>query len=143
MSSFCPPKTSLCCAPEHFNFKVSPMFSKCLHCSVLSVPIVPSSPSFFTKVLNQTAMQVYWELPSRPGALEGFRLEYRGVSNPQVHGQETFPAHINTHTISDLGQCFLTSAAADVFYPPVVLAYLMLIIGRGKGSGVQTGISIS
>ncbi|XP_029695144.1 immunoglobulin superfamily DCC subclass member 3-like [Takifugu rubripes] len=63
---------------------------------------VPSSPSFFTKVLNQTAMQVYWELPSRPGALEGFRLEYRGVSNPQVHGQETFPAHINTHTISDL-----------------------------------------
>lgn len=89
-----------------FFFKVSPVFSKYLHCSVLSVSIVPSSPSFFTKVLNQTAMQVYWELPSRPGALEGFRLEYRGVSNPQVHGQETFPAHINTHTISDLGQCF-------------------------------------
>ncbi|XP_045897697.1 immunoglobulin superfamily DCC subclass member 3-like, partial [Micropterus dolomieu] len=62
----------------------------------------PSSPSFFTKVLNQTAMQVYWELPSKPGKLEGFRLEYRGVSNPDVKGQETFPGHINTHTISHL-----------------------------------------
>ncbi|XP_041650358.1 immunoglobulin superfamily DCC subclass member 3-like [Cheilinus undulatus] len=63
---------------------------------------VPSPPSFFTKVLNQTAMQVYWELPSKPGKLEGFRLEYHGVSNPEVKGQETFPAHINTHTISHL-----------------------------------------
>ncbi|XP_056237362.1 immunoglobulin superfamily DCC subclass member 3-like [Seriola aureovittata] len=63
---------------------------------------VPSSPSFFTKVLNQTAMQVYWELPSKPGKLEGFRLEYRGVSSPDVQGQETFPGHINTHTISHL-----------------------------------------
>uniref|UniRef100_A0A3Q3MZ09 Immunoglobulin superfamily DCC subclass member 3-like n=1 Tax=Mastacembelus armatus TaxID=205130 RepID=A0A3Q3MZ09_9TELE len=63
---------------------------------------VPSSPSFFTKVLNQTAMQVYWELPSKPGKLEGFRLEYRGVSNPDIQGRETFPGHINTHTISHL-----------------------------------------
>ncbi|KAF7645014.1 hypothetical protein LDENG_00212070, partial [Lucifuga dentata] len=61
---------------------------------------VPSSPSFFTKVLNQTAMQVYWELPSKPGKVEGFRLDYHGVSNPDIQGQETFPAHINTHTIS-------------------------------------------
>ncbi|CAF90085.1 unnamed protein product, partial [Tetraodon nigroviridis] len=63
---------------------------------------VPTAPSFFTKVLNQTAMQVDWELPSRPGTLEGFRLEYRGVSNPGVQGWETFPAHVNTHTISGL-----------------------------------------
>lgn len=49
-------------------------------------------------------MQVYWELPSKPGGLEGFRLEYRGVSNPDEHGQETFPGHINTHTFSHLGQ---------------------------------------
>ena len=49
-------------------------------------------------------MQVYWELPSKPGQLEGFRLEYRRVSNPEFQGQETFPAHINTHTISHLGK---------------------------------------
>ncbi|XP_075995005.1 immunoglobulin superfamily DCC subclass member 3 [Genypterus blacodes] len=63
---------------------------------------VPSSPSFFTKVLNQTAMQVYWELPSKPGKVEGFRLDYHRVSTPEVQGQETFPSHINTHTISHL-----------------------------------------
>ncbi|KAK5613013.1 hypothetical protein CRENBAI_003025 [Crenichthys baileyi] len=64
----------------------------------------PSTPSFFTKVLNQTAMQVYWELPSKPGKVEGFRLEYSGVSNPDIQGQEIFPGHINTHTISHLGE---------------------------------------
>ncbi|XP_043972593.1 immunoglobulin superfamily DCC subclass member 3-like isoform X1 [Gambusia affinis] len=63
---------------------------------------VPSTPSFFTKVLNQTAMQVYWELPSKPGKVEGFRLQYHGVSNPDIQGQEVFPGHINTHTISNL-----------------------------------------
>ncbi|CAB1416278.1 unnamed protein product [Pleuronectes platessa] len=46
-------------------------------------------------------MQVYWDQPV-PGKLEGFRLEYRRVSNPNVQGQETFPAHINTHTVSHL-----------------------------------------
>ncbi|KAM7382784.1 hypothetical protein PAMP_002494 [Pampus punctatissimus] len=34
---------------------------------------VPSSPSFFTKVLNQTAMQVYWELP-KPAAVYEIKL---------------------------------------------------------------------
>ncbi|XP_037532418.1 immunoglobulin superfamily DCC subclass member 3-like [Nematolebias whitei] len=63
---------------------------------------VPSPPSFFTKVLNQTAMQVYWELPDKPGKVKGFRLEYREISNPDLHGQEIFPGHINTHTISHL-----------------------------------------
>ena len=56
-------------------------------------------------------MQVYWDLPV-PGKLEGFRLEYRRVSNPNVQGQETFPAHINTHTVSHLGQCLSEAASA-------------------------------
>ncbi|XP_013769049.1 immunoglobulin superfamily DCC subclass member 3-like [Pundamilia nyererei] len=80
---------------------------------------VPSPPSFFTKVLNQTAMQVYWELPSKPGKLEGFRLEYRSVSNPEVQGQETFPAHINTHTISHL--------------EPVAIYEIQLVAFNGNG----------
>ncbi|KAM4600947.1 immunoglobulin superfamily DCC subclass member 3 [Polymixia lowei] len=63
---------------------------------------VPTSPSFFTKVLNQTAMQVFWELPSKPGKVEGFKLSYREVPQPDFQGQETFPGHINTHTISHL-----------------------------------------
>ncbi|KAF6731907.1 Immunoglobulin superfamily DCC subclass member 3 [Oryzias melastigma] len=63
---------------------------------------VPDPLSFFTKVLNQTAIQVYWELPSKPGKLEGLKLSYNGVSNPDIQGQEIVPAHINTHTISHL-----------------------------------------
>ncbi|XP_070767820.1 immunoglobulin superfamily DCC subclass member 3-like [Enoplosus armatus] len=82
---------------------------------------VPSSPSFFTKVLNQTAMQVYWELPNKPGKLEGFKLEYRGVSNPDVQGQETFPGHINTHTISHL--------------EPAAVYEIQLVAFNGNGDG--------
>ncbi|XP_068180838.1 immunoglobulin superfamily DCC subclass member 3-like [Antennarius striatus] len=82
---------------------------------------VPSSPSFFTRVLNQTAMQVSWELPAKPGSLEGFRLEYRGVSNPEVQGRETFPAHINTHTISHL--------------EPAAVYEIQLVAFNGNGDG--------
>ncbi|XP_068425810.1 immunoglobulin superfamily DCC subclass member 3-like, partial [Clinocottus analis] len=82
---------------------------------------VPSSPSFFTKVLNQTAMQVYWEIPSKPGKLEGFRLDYHRVSNPEVHGQETFPGHINTHTISHL--------------EPAAVYEIQLVAFNGNGDG--------
>ncbi|KAF1388582.1 hypothetical protein PFLUV_G00091790 [Perca fluviatilis] len=82
---------------------------------------VPSPPSFFTKVLNQTAMQVYWELPSKPGKMEGFRLEYHGVSNPDLQGQETFPAHINTHTISHL--------------EPAAVYEIRLLAFNGNGDG--------
>ncbi|MEQ2225729.1 hypothetical protein ILYODFUR_020352, partial [Ilyodon furcidens] len=79
----------------------------------------PSTPSFFTKVLNQTAMQVYWELPSKPGKVEGFRLEYSGVSNPDIQGQEIFPGHINTHTISHL--------------EPAVVYEIQLVAFNGNG----------
>ncbi|KAM9309171.1 immunoglobulin superfamily DCC subclass member 3 [Pholidichthys leucotaenia] len=85
---------------------------------------VPSAPSFFTKVLNQTAMQVYWELPAKPGKLEGFRLEYRGVSNPDVQGQETFPGHINTHTISHL--------------EPATIYEIQLVAFNGNGDSPST-----
>ncbi|XP_030638986.1 immunoglobulin superfamily DCC subclass member 3 [Chanos chanos] len=63
---------------------------------------VPSMPSFFTKVLNSTAMQVFWELPSKPGKVEGFKLSYRVVPQEQFTGEERLPCHINTHTISHL-----------------------------------------
>ncbi|XP_008296556.1 immunoglobulin superfamily DCC subclass member 3 [Stegastes partitus] len=85
---------------------------------------VPSPPSFFTKVLNQTAMQVYWELPSKPGKLEGFRLEYRGVSNPDVHRLDTFPGHINTHTISHL--------------EPAAVYEIQLVAFNGNGDSPST-----
>ncbi|XP_061737833.1 immunoglobulin superfamily DCC subclass member 3-like isoform X2 [Nerophis ophidion] len=63
---------------------------------------VPSPPSFFTKVLNRTAMQVYWDLPSKPGKVEGFKLKYYSLSKPLLQAQETFPGHINTHALYNL-----------------------------------------
>lgn len=67
-------------------------------------PTVPTMPSFFTKVLNKTAMQVFWELPSKPGKVQGFKLSHRMVPEEEFKAQELFPSHINTHTISHLGQ---------------------------------------
>ncbi|CAB1320850.1 unnamed protein product [Coregonus sp. 'balchen'] len=63
---------------------------------------VPTPPSFFTKVVNSTAVQVLWELPSKPGKAEGFRLTYRRVPHTDFQGPVQFPCHINAHTISRL-----------------------------------------
>ncbi|XP_055782048.1 immunoglobulin superfamily DCC subclass member 3-like [Salvelinus fontinalis] len=82
---------------------------------------VPSSPSFFTKVLNKTAMQVFWELPSKSGKVEGFKLSYREVPQPNFQGQEVFPGHINTHTISHL--------------EPAAVYEIQLVAYNGNGDG--------
>lgn len=67
-------------------------------------PVVPSPPTFFTKVVNSTAVQVLWELPSKPGKAEGFRLTYRRVPYTDFQGPVQFPCHVNAHTISRLGE---------------------------------------
>ncbi|XP_020353225.1 immunoglobulin superfamily DCC subclass member 3-like [Oncorhynchus kisutch] len=82
---------------------------------------VPISPSFFTKVLNKTAMQVFWELPSKSGKVEGFKLSYREVPQPNFQGQEVFPGHINTHTISHL--------------EPAAVYEIQLVAYNGNGDG--------
>ncbi|XP_071253356.1 immunoglobulin superfamily DCC subclass member 3-like [Salvelinus alpinus] len=82
---------------------------------------VPSSPSFFTKVLNKTAMQVFWELPSKSGKVEGFKLSFREVPQPNFQGQEAFPGHINTHTISHL--------------EPAAVYEIQLVAYNGNGDG--------
>uniref|UniRef100_A0A8C7HR40 Immunoglobulin superfamily DCC subclass member 3 n=1 Tax=Oncorhynchus kisutch TaxID=8019 RepID=A0A8C7HR40_ONCKI len=63
---------------------------------------VPSPPTFFTKVVNSTAVQVLWELPSKPGKAEGFRLTYRRVPHADFQEPVQFPCHVNAHTISRL-----------------------------------------
>ncbi|XP_073702998.1 immunoglobulin superfamily DCC subclass member 3 [Garra rufa] len=63
---------------------------------------VPTMPSFFTKVLNSTAMQVFWELPAKAGRVEGYKLSYRMLPQQEFRHEERFPAQINTHTISNL-----------------------------------------
>ncbi|KAI7798764.1 putative immunoglobulin superfamily DCC subclass member 3-like, partial [Triplophysa rosa] len=63
---------------------------------------VPSPPTFFTKAINTTAVQVLWELPSKPGKTEGFRLTYRRVPIGLMQGPIELPCHVNAHTISHL-----------------------------------------
>ncbi|XP_054619625.1 immunoglobulin superfamily DCC subclass member 3 isoform X2 [Dunckerocampus dactyliophorus] len=63
---------------------------------------VPTPPTFFTKVVNSSAVQVLWELPSKAGKAEGFRLSYRRVPNADFLGPIQLPCHINAHTIANL-----------------------------------------
>ncbi|KAG5842713.1 hypothetical protein ANANG_G00180640 [Anguilla anguilla] len=63
---------------------------------------VPAAPSFFTKVLNSTAVQVYWELPGKPGKVEGFKLSFRKVPQADFQGPYVLASHVNTHTIARL-----------------------------------------
>ncbi|XP_059921495.1 immunoglobulin superfamily DCC subclass member 3-like isoform X1 [Gadus macrocephalus] len=85
---------------------------------------VPASQTFLTKVLNRTAVQVFWELPSKPGKVEGFRLSHRRVPLPDFQALETLPAHINTHTYSGL-------EAAGVYE-------VRLVAYNGNGDGAAT-----
>ncbi|XP_061598019.1 immunoglobulin superfamily DCC subclass member 3-like [Cololabis saira] len=63
---------------------------------------VPTAPTYFTKVLNSSSVQVLWELPSKPGRVEGFRLSYRRVPQADFQGPITLPCSANAHTISNL-----------------------------------------
>ncbi|XP_033836468.1 immunoglobulin superfamily DCC subclass member 3-like [Periophthalmus magnuspinnatus] len=97
---------------------------------------VPESPSFFTKVLNQTAMQVYWDLP-KPGQVQGFRVLIQQAQSGQVQSgqgqsrQETLPAHINTHTF-----CHLESGG-------VYKVELVAFNGNGDSSPNRRLVSLS
>ncbi|XP_028452710.1 immunoglobulin superfamily DCC subclass member 3 [Perca flavescens] len=63
---------------------------------------VPTPPTFFTKVINSSTVQVLWELPSKAGKAEGFRLSYRRVPHADFERPIQLPYHINAHTISKL-----------------------------------------
>lgn len=66
---------------------------------------VPTPPTFFTKVVNSSSVQVLWELPTKAGKAEGFKLSYRRVPRTVFQGPIQLPCHINAHTITDLGEC--------------------------------------
>nr|XP_054601268.1 immunoglobulin superfamily DCC subclass member 3 [Nothobranchius furzeri] len=63
---------------------------------------VPTPPTYFTKVLNSSAVHVLWELPGKAGQVEGFRLSYRRVPQPEYQEPIQLRCDVNTHVISDL-----------------------------------------
>lgn len=72
---------------------------------LIPVHTVPTPPTYFTKVVNSSAVQVLWELPSKAGKVEGFRLSYRKVPQSDFKEPIQLPYHVNAHTISDMGEC--------------------------------------
>lgn len=65
---------------------------------------VPTPPAFFTKVVNVTSVQVLWELPNKPGKVEGFRLSFRRVPHGDFQGSVQMSCHTNVYTIGHLGK---------------------------------------
>ncbi|XP_066531970.1 immunoglobulin superfamily DCC subclass member 3 [Hoplias malabaricus] len=63
---------------------------------------VPTPPAFFTKVLNTTSVQVLWELPNKPGKVEGFRMSYRRVPHGHFQDPLQMSCHTNAHTVTHL-----------------------------------------
>ncbi|PWA25105.1 hypothetical protein CCH79_00020014, partial [Gambusia affinis] len=63
---------------------------------------VPAPPICFTKVLNSTTVQVFWELPAKPGKVEGFKLTFRRIPLTDYHEPIELPFHACAHTISNL-----------------------------------------
>ncbi|XP_043935113.1 immunoglobulin superfamily DCC subclass member 3-like [Protopterus annectens] len=63
---------------------------------------VPAALGFFTKVLNETAVQAFWELPHKPGKIEGFKLYHRKMPATEFDGPEILPSTTNSFIFIDL-----------------------------------------
>ncbi|XP_072840438.2 immunoglobulin superfamily DCC subclass member 3 [Pogona vitticeps] len=63
---------------------------------------IPAALSFFTKVLNASAIQVFWELPTKPGRIEGFKLYLRKLPEGHYEGPHLLPGTTNSFVYSDL-----------------------------------------
>ncbi|XP_029435627.1 immunoglobulin superfamily DCC subclass member 3-like [Rhinatrema bivittatum] len=62
----------------------------------------PAPLGFFTKVINSTAVQAFWELPQNPGKIEGFKLFYRKIPVTHFEGPLVLLSTANSHVFTDL-----------------------------------------
>ncbi|XP_015235332.1 PREDICTED: immunoglobulin superfamily DCC subclass member 3 isoform X1 [Cyprinodon variegatus] len=92
---------------------------------------VPSPPTYFTKVLNSTTVQVLWELPGKPGKVEGFRLSFRRVPHTDYQEPVELPFYASSHTISDL--------ESGAVYEIKLVAYN----GNGESDGTKRLVSLA
>ncbi|CAM4706620.1 unnamed protein product [Caretta caretta] len=63
---------------------------------------IPAAPSFFTKVLNASMVQVFQALPPQPGRIEGFKLFHRKLPSPHFEGPQLLASTANSYIYSNL-----------------------------------------
>ncbi|XP_029139452.1 immunoglobulin superfamily DCC subclass member 3 [Protobothrops mucrosquamatus] len=63
---------------------------------------IPAALSFYTKILNISTVQVFWELPSTPGRIEGFKLYLRKLPGAHSEGPQILPGTVNSFIYSNL-----------------------------------------
>ncbi|XP_030233140.1 immunoglobulin superfamily DCC subclass member 3 isoform X2 [Gadus morhua] len=63
---------------------------------------VPPAPSFSTRRINSSVVQVLWDPSSKMGPNSGFRLFYRRTHAPQFTGPLLFPRNASRYNISQL-----------------------------------------
>ncbi|XP_058016713.1 immunoglobulin superfamily DCC subclass member 3-like [Ahaetulla prasina] len=63
---------------------------------------VPAALTFFTKILNISSVQVFWELPSTPGGIEGFKLYLRKLPSAHYEGPHILPGTANSFVYGNL-----------------------------------------
>ncbi|XP_069040783.1 immunoglobulin superfamily DCC subclass member 3 isoform X2 [Lepisosteus oculatus] len=91
----------------------------------------PATPSFFTKMVNATAVQAFWELPSKPGKVEGFKLYHRRVPQPDFQGPHVLPGNTNSFILSQLD----SSAVYEI--------KLVAFNGNGDSNGTMRLVPLS
>ncbi|KAJ1080959.1 hypothetical protein NDU88_001147 [Pleurodeles waltl] len=76
---------------------------------------VPAALSFFTKVINSTAVQVFWELPTKPGKIEGFRLFHRKIPSSIFEGPLILSSSANAFIYTNLEASALYEIKLEAF----------------------------
>ncbi|XP_030044043.1 immunoglobulin superfamily DCC subclass member 3-like, partial [Microcaecilia unicolor] len=91
---------------------------------------VPESLGFFTKVINSTAVQAFWELPQKQGNIEGFKLFYRKIPAAHFEGPLILLSTANSYVFTDL--------EASAMYEIKLQAFN----GNGEGNGTTRFVSL-
>ncbi|XP_062821245.1 immunoglobulin superfamily DCC subclass member 3 isoform X1 [Anolis carolinensis] len=68
---------------------------------VTTLGSIPAALGFFTKVLNASAVQAFWELPAS-GRIEGFKLYLRKLPGAHFEGPQLLPGTSNSFVYGDL-----------------------------------------
>uniref|UniRef100_UPI00398F499B immunoglobulin superfamily DCC subclass member 3-like n=1 Tax=Pristiophorus japonicus TaxID=55135 RepID=UPI00398F499B len=90
---------------------------------------VPDTVTFFTRVLNLTTVQAFWEPPPGRGTVGGYKLYHRKVQSSRLLGPTLLPAAASSFTIAHL--------------EPSALYEIKLLAFNQHGEGNSTGRFVS